>query len=575
MKEGERSGRAAFDAYELRKAKLLRPQISLPWLADALGRSQHQSKLQGLKHVIASMRSRMPSADELRSHLDWANFMHTWLQTAGWGRSTGEDSVEYQTRRKWESTLDMLATLDFDGRQVKFPQALTELERLCQQTIFAPESHHAPVQVMGPLEASGSTFDALWFLGAGDLEWPLKSTVNPLLPWPLQRDLNMPGADPAAEDARARKITSRLAASAQQIVCSYPKDKAEGMQRPSPLLRALDLQQTEMESLAPPDAEPEAIALEEFSDILSVPLLPEMTASGGVEIIKLQAACAFRAFAERRLGSSELREIELGLDARELGSVLHHILEHFWKEVGSQAALKSMSKEERQAALTISVDHGLRKATSIASTPWEQTYVDLQRIRLMKLLDRWLVLEMHRTPVTVRKSEEAIQDAQVGPLRLNLRVDRVDLTDEGQVIIDYKTGGAKAAHWEGDRPDEPQLPLYAVVTRTAQPDTPLADIAFAQVRAGTGMAFESFAQKITAKKPVPKRRELSLEEQLDQWQRVLEDLAEAFHRGDADVNPKSYPETCRHCAQRILCRLNPAAFDEDLDEETLVDPGNG
>jgi probable DNA repair protein len=576
MNEAEQRSRAAFDAYELRRAKLLRPEISLPWLADLLTRSQYRSRLQTLNHAITSMRrSALPSVEELRSHAAWTDFMRTWLQAAGWGRSTGEDSVEYQTRRKWESILDLLATLDFNGRQVSFPQALTELERLVRHTIFAPESHQAPVQVMGPLEAAGSTFDALWFLGAGDLSWPIKSAVNPLLAWPLQRELGLPGANPTEEEAHAQKITARLAASARQIIFSYPKETSDGTQRASPLLRSFHLQQTELASLAPTDAEPEPVALEEFSDRLPIAPLPELAASGGVEIIKLQAACAFRAFAEKRLGSSELREIELGLDARELGSVLHHILEHFWKQVGSQEVLKRMSKEDRETTLSFSIEQGLQKAVAVARIAWEHAYIDLQRKRLMKLLNQWLELEMHRAPFVVRESEETIRGVQVGPLRLNLRVDRVDVTDEGEVIIDYKTGGAKAEHWEGKRPDEPQLPLYAVVTRAAQPDTPLVDIAFAQIRAGNEMAFEGFSQKITAKKPVSKKRELSFEEQLDEWQRVVEDLAHAFHNGNAEVDPKTYPETCKHCAQRILCRLNPAAFDEDLDEETSTGSGNG
>ncbi|QHS50936.1 PD-(D/E)XK nuclease family protein [Edaphobacter sp. 12200R-103] len=575
MSEAEQSNRAAFDASELRRAKLLRPQVSLPWLADLLARSPYRLKLQTLNRAIVSMRhSSLPSTEELRSYAAWADFVRTWLQTAGWGRSAGEDSVEYQTRRKWESTLDVLATLDIYGRQVNFLQMLAALDRLLQQTIFAPESHQAPVQVVGPLEAAGSTFDALWFMGAGDLNWPIKSAVNPLLPWPLQRELGLPGANPTAEDARARKITARLAASAQQVIFSYPKAMADGTQRPSPLLRSLHLQKIELASLAPPDIEAEPVALEEFSDRLPIAPLPELASSGGVEIVKLQAACAFRAFAEKRLGSSELRKIELGLDARELGSVLHHILEHFWKQVGSQAALKLMSKEEREASLSLSIGYGLQKAAK-ARTSWERAYIDLQRKRLMKLLDQWLELEMRRAPFVVRESEATMRDVQVGPLRLNLRVDRVDVTDEGEVILDYKTGGAKAAHWEGKRPDEPQLPLYAVVTRAAQPDTPLVDIAFAQIRAGNEMAFESFAQKITAKKPVQKKRELSFEEQLDEWQRVLEDLAHAFYSGNTEVDPKNYPETCKHCTQRILCRLNPAAFDEDLDEETPAGSGNG
>lgn len=576
MHEEERGARAAFDAYELRKAKLLRPQITLEWLADALAKSGYRPQLQRLRHVLASMmHSRPSSTDEPRSHSHWAHIMRTWLQTAEWGRSTGEDSVEFQTRRKWESTLDLLATLDFAGRKLSFSQALLELERLLQQTIFAPESNHAPVQVMGPLEASGSNFDALWFLNAGDLSWPVRSTANALLPWSVQRELSMPGANPAAEELRTGKMTARLAASARQVIFSYPKNTTDGRQRPSPLLRSLDLQTIEMHSLVPPDVEAEPVTLEEFSDQLPVAPLPELSASGGVEVIKLQAACAFRAFAEKRLGSAELRDVELGMDARELGSVLHRILEHFWNHVRSQEALKQMSEEERNATIRASVDHGLHKTQAIAETVWEQAYVSLQRKRLISLVERWLTVEMRRTPFIVKESEQQIQAVKIGPLQLNLRVDRVDIAEEAEIIIDYKTGGARAAQWEGARPDEPQLPLYAIISRASHPETPPADIAFAQVRAGKEMGLETFSEKVTTLKTIPRKRKISFEEQLDHWRQVLEDLAIKFHSGHAEVDPKHYPETCKHCAQRILCRLNTAAFDEELDEETSVDAGNG
>jgi RecB family exonuclease len=225
--------------------------------------------------------------------------------------------------------------------------------------------------------------------------------------------------------------------------------------------------------------------------------------------------------------------------------------------------------------LAQSIEHGLRRATAISVTDWEQAYVDLQRARLAGLLNPWLDLELDREPFTVKFSEEESRDVHIGPLRLNLRVDRVDMTEEGEVIIDYKTGGAKSAQWQSERPDEPQLPLYAVLSNAAQPETPLADIAFAQIRAGKEMAFESFTRKITANKETSKRRDISLEDQLVEWRRILEDLATAFHRGDSQVDPKNYPSTCTHCAQRILCRLNPAAFDEDFDEEAAIDSGNG
>jgi len=576
MNESERSHRAAFDVFELRRAKLLLPEISLPWLTSAIRRSKRRPQLARLLDALEAMVhiGTIP-ASERRTHTLWSDSIRELLQVARWGRGTGEDSIEYQTRQKWESALDELATLDFDGSRVTLEQAVHELERIVKQTMFAPESHRAPIQVMGPLEAAGSSFDAIWFLGAGDLGWPLKSSPSPMLPWPLQRDLKIPGTDPAIDEARARQITERIAASAPTALFSYAMESREGVQRPSPLLRSLHLESIPLEQIAPSLPEAEVITLEEFSDTASISPLPDHAVLGGAEILKLQAACSFRAFAERRLGSAELREIELGMDAAERGSIVHRVLEHFWKNTESQAILKAMTREDRTAALAQSIEHGLRRAAATSTTGWEQAYIDLQRARLWTLLNPWLELELQRDPFTVKFSEEESRDVNIGPLRLNIRVDRIDITESGEVIIDYKTGGAKPSQWQGDRPDEPQLPLYAVLSTASQPETPLADVAFAQIRAGKEMAFESFKTKITAEKQASKNLRVSFEDQLIEWRRVLEDLAEAFHRGEARVDPKNYPQTCAHCAQRILCRLNPAAFDEDLDEETAFDSANG
>lgn len=576
MSENERSARAAFDVLELRRARLLLPEISISWLIGAMRHSKRRPQLMHLLRALESMARTVPgSLLERRTHAAWSDHIRDVLTAAQWGRHTGEDSIEFQTRQKWEDTLDELATLDFDGASVTLEHAVRELERLAEQTLFAPESHHAPVQVMGPLEAAGSHFDAIWFLGAGDLGWPLASTPNPLLPWPLQRELGLPGIDPALDDANARRITERIAASAPTTIFSYAAESADGMQRPSPLLRTLHLESISVDEIAAPAPTHVQEPLEEFTDATPISPLPDHAIPGGAEILKLQAACGFRAFAERRLGSTELREIELGMDAAERGSIVHRTLEHFWKNTVSQQALKTMTREEREAALAQSIEYGLRRASAASAPGWEQAYVELQRERLRSLLTPWLELELRREPFEVRFSEEESRDVSIGPLRLNVRVDRIDVTDTGEIILDYKTGGAKAAHWQGDRPDEPQLPLYAVLSAAADPEIPLTDVAFAQIRAGKEMAFESFSTRITTEKQIAKRPGLSFEEQLVKWQAVLEDLATAFHRGEARVDPKNYPLTCTHCAQRILCRLNPAAFDEDLDEEAAIDPTHG
>ncbi|HTH52884.1 MAG TPA: PD-(D/E)XK nuclease family protein, partial [Edaphobacter sp.] len=574
MREEERYARARVDAFDLRRSKMLLPTISITSLARVITRSKYKAQLSGLLETLDSVsRFSLKVTQGRNAYTAWADIIRELLKTARWGRSAGEDSLEFQTRRKWESLLDEMATLDFLGASVTFEDAFGELERLAEQTMFAPESHNAAVQVMGPLEAAGSNFDAIWFLGAGDLQWPIRKSLNPLLPRSLQRELHVPGADAAEDDVRAHRLVERILSSAPTVIFSYAVQTQNGKQHLSPILRPFHLEKTSVESIAPPIAETESVTLEEFSDIASLVSTRDEISPGGAEVLKLQAACGFRAFAERRLGSTELRRIELGMDPSERGNIVHRVLEHFWKTVRTQSNLKAMTSEDRNASLAQSINHVLGRV--ICTTPWEQAYVELQFARLKSLLAPWLELELQRSPFEVKFSEEETKDVHIGPLRLNLRVDRIDVTESGEVILDYKTGSAKSADWQGERPDEPQLPLYAVHANAGQSDARLTDIAFAHIRAGKDMSLEGYATKVTPEKQSLKRPSTPFEEQLIEWHRILEDLAIAFYRGEAYVDPKNYPTTCTHCAQRILCRLNTAAFDEDIDEETPVIPSNG
>jgi probable DNA repair protein len=573
MEESERNARATFDAFELRKARILRPEVSLGWLAETIAHSKRRPQLTHLFTVLRDMASGAQGAiipGERRPYAFWADTARALLQTAQWGRRTGEDSSEFQTRRKWERTLDQFAMLDFDGSQVSYLRALSALERLTRITTFAEESHQAPVQILGPLEAAGSSFEAVWFLGANDMTWPVTPAANPLLPWALQREFQMPGTDTAADDARARRTTHRIAASAATSVFSYAAESSAGKQRPSPMLDALQLEPVEADQIAPVRSQPSVVKTEEFADCIPIRETPDRIIQGGADILRLQAACGFRAFAERRLWSAEMRTIEMGMDAGERGTIVHQALEHFWTEVESQSHLKEMTTDQRAAALERAIEHGLRR-TSVDAAGWDQAYVDVQRARLRNLLGPWLELELNRDPFSVKLSEKSFSDVRIGPLRLNVRVDRVDVGEDGEIIIDYKTGRAEPRDWQTDRPEAPQLPLYAVLATAAQPDIPLADVAFALIRPGKEMALEGFAGKVTAQQKKSNRRSQSLEEQVDTWRRVLTDLAEDFHRGDARVDPKQYPRTCSNCAQRILCRLDPTAFDEEIDDEETVD----
>jgi probable DNA repair protein len=560
----ERGARAEFDAFELRKARLLRPELSIEWLSKTADRSQRRSELGRLPDALRAMR-RIAAArlatGERRSHSEWAERVQEFLEVAAWGAAEAEDSVEFQTRRRWESALDELATLDFNGPRVEFAQALESLVRITKQIVFAPESREAPVQVMGPLEAAGESFDAVWFLRAGDLSWPVAARSNPLLPWQMQRELGMPGTDVARDTQAACRTTERIAESARTAVFSYARESAEGRQRASTAIAGLGLEEVKAAEMAGPTPERRRVEVEEVDDSLRVQALPDRVIRGGAQVLKLQALCGFRAFAEQRLFATEVEAPELGMDARESGTVVHRVLEYFWDDVKTQAALRELTPAERTARLQACIVRALAKTAELSEGAWDEAYLELQKERLQRLLAAWLELELRRNPFEVKLSEKEFDDVRVGPLRLSVRMDRVDVVDGGEVVIDYKTGSASPSDWLTDRPAAPQLPLYAILS---EPDL-LQGVAFGLVRSGEAMELQGYAVSKGVLTKTATLKVESLAAQVEDWRHVLEQLAEDFASGDARVAPNKYPATCERCAQRVLCRLDVSLLDEDED----------
>ncbi|QHN04218.1 hypothetical protein FTO74_13235 [Granulicella sp. WH15] len=553
---------AEFDAFELRQSRMLRPELTLDQAIASVATAKRSEQLTDLLLRLRALRRSAADTTE-RPYAEHADAFRAALEATRWSVRAGEDSTTFQALRRWESALDELATLDFDGSRATPTMALRALTRIATQAIFAPESHDAPIQILGPLEASGSRFDAAWVLGAGELSWPPQPSTTPFLPWHIQQELAMPGADAARDRGAAQRLTARLASAAPTVVFSYSATLADGHQHPSPLLEPL--------GLTPYDPIPEptrtALPLESVPDQPPPPYPPDHPSRGGSQLLQHQAACAFRAFAEHRLGSSAIDARDPGMNALERGVDVHKIMETFWDEVRDQETLKSLTENQRHATLDRCIDAALGRSRRLTQTTWDEAYLSLQRERLRQLLRPWLDFELTRPPFLVRQQEEKLE-AHIGPLHLQLRADRIDETSGGDLILDYKTGHASPAEWLSDRPDAPQLPLYAIQPAWPRPDgTPLGGVAFALLRAGDDLALTGFASTpevfaSTAKNQLP------LESQLEEWRRVLTALAEEFAAGDARVDPKRYPNTCQHCGQRLLCRLNLATFSEEESEES-------
>lgn len=536
---GEAAARARLDVELRRKADA---ELSLPGLISLVDGCpelrQRLERVYALKH-------------ERQTPHGWAQHVTALLEAAGFLRDRAPDSAEFQARAKFNETLGEFARLSLVSGKMSAAEALGALRRLCADALFQPEGPGAPVQVLGLLESAGIGFDALWVSGLTDGKWPQRVRPEPFLPAALQRKAGIPEASAEASLALDRRRTEGWLTAADEVVLSWARREEDRELVPSPLIAQVPEGEVALPVFASwRDRIFQARRTDSFDDDIA-PALAGGAARGGTRVLTDQAACPFRAFASHRLRARQLESPEPGLDAMARGNLLHVLMAEIWKEVKTRDGLD-------QPGLAAVIERAAK--TAVDSQGLEGAFAALEQKRLAGLAGEWLDIERGRPPFEVVRTEEK-RTLDIGGLTLSGQIDRMDRLEDGtHALIDYKTGSrANAQDWMGERPDEPQLPLY-VVTAKEQ----VSAVAFAKLRTGD-MKFSGFSLKEGDLPGVKAAKSWS--GLVEGWRAELESLAVGHAQGDARVEPKNGLATCRNCDLRTLCRVSQRLSPLSLDEE--------
>ncbi|MXX98075.1 MAG: hypothetical protein F4065_06175 [Rhodothermaceae bacterium] len=512
----------------------------------------------------------------------------TKSQRISWPGTWQSVSAEYQTYSVWEELVSALVELDGVCGSITRQRAVTILRRMASSKLFQPERDPAPVQILGVLEAMGLSFDYLWMIGMHDDAWPPPCEPAPFVPIGLQRRKELWRSTPEGMLQHAQTLADRLLKSAPTIVVSHPRREGDADRRVSPLFTELpevseeDLGVSTIESLG--ERIQRSSKMEFIEDHQGLPF-GEGKVRGGTSLFKLQAACPFRAFAELRLGATAPGIAQPGLAAQDRGRLMHRVLDILWRQLRTQAALRALSEQEEADLVRGIVREELDRLTSFRGGLRNERFLCVEQARLEKIIGEWLALERERTPFTVLEQEkrqdvtvggidisgtnadvdenerEAGQDVTVAGIDIRIQEDRVDLLEGGErFILDYKTGGCRVSLWDGERPDDPQLPIYAVVA-----DSPIAGISFGSLMMGD-VKFKGIANQDIGNKGVKVSKE-PLPELIGHWRETLNALGRDYKAGHAIVDPKIPGQTCRYCNLTTFCRVgSPPVKSSQKDE---------
>ena len=494
----------------------LRGKEEAPDAADWLQRAA------ALTHARRSM-------PETASPADWAIRFNDALRAAGWPGVETLDSGDFQLINRWRDLLNDLARMDLVCPRMSIDAALNQLDSMATEAVFQPEADITQVHLLGPLEASGLEFDALWLAGVTTAEWPAHGNPSVLVSRRLQEQNGMPDAVPDDTVEYARNLLAHLCAAAPEVVCSYPRSVDDAEQLPSALLATCE------HALGEGPADPGWHAAKLFCDVDIVVVDDRVPAirtaerlTGGAATLQNQLTDPATAFIGGRLGVRTLDVQASGLAPLLRGNLVHDALYQLYFERPSrdQVAAWKDSDDRISSAVDFAFSKHERQADDVL-----RSLLALERSRVGGLLGEFLAIDVERGRFQVVDVERKVELAESG-VGIELRIDRVDRLEDGRlVIIDYKTGAEKKLLDSTGAPREVQLVAYACAI-----EEPVAALALANVDSRV-VGFQGAGEGFRA---------------LDDWDGQLaawKDLVrEACHRiaaGDVRINKRQSIEEAR------------------------------
>lgn len=496
----------------------------------------------------------------------WINWLTETIKMIGWPGERTLNSYEYQQLQQGYTVFNDLITLDNFCNDLTFSQFIQLLKETTDNLPFQIKTSDAPIQVLGMLEASGNLFDSIWIAGLTDKAWPPAVKANPYIPFELQRRLKMPHGSSQRQYDYSLSMMQGWVRSSPDVHFSYANIEGDEPLSPSPLLSEFS------STVAPANAPDWCLPLqlmtlremETFDESPHIPCLSTVETSFSSSLFDQQINCPFQAFAIQRLKSQEFKMPQASWDPRLRGKNLHAVMEKLWKRWQHSKTLIALSEDELNQHIDEAVTAVLKK-NLFSLYKKSHDYFKLEKGRFITIIHDWILLEKTRKPFKVAEVEysqsctyivkDALKNTHI--IKLNLRIDRIDLTDAGEwILIDYKTNEQKISEWLNPL-SKPQMPLYATQFKHVFDGIAYACLHPASQKMHfTGLSREEHLLPNIKKFEYIKDTEITSWKALsDYWQEKLYATATDFINGNAAIQPRT-PESCHYCHLSTLCRIH-------------------
>jgi ATP-dependent helicase/nuclease subunit B len=508
--------------------------------------------------LAAAVRALTPAQLPAGTQL-WSRRFQAALTAMGWPGGRALSSAEEQTRVRLLEVLDDGATLAPRLGPLTASRALAVMRALSERTMFAPATGDAAVTLSSALVDPVVRYDGIWVAGLHADAWPQPPRLDPFIPAAAQRRAGIVATSAGLLLEQARMLLECWRRAAPEVVLSAARHIEDRGQLVSPLLLELPEGAVEIPRDALVQRVRAARRVERYHDRSGVPWAGHALPSG-TRVIEQQSRCAFRAYAELRLGSAVLETPRPGIDPRTRGHLIHRALELLWQGLGGAdglAAARGAGRLDRliEEATSRALQERIRTGTLTADHP----AMVRELRRTVRLVSRLCELELTRAPFRVH-ALEARRTLTLGGVELAVRIDRIDeLHDGTYAIFDYKSGRPAQLGWLDARLAQPQLLVYLLASGLN-----VSTLAAVHITSQQG-GFRGLADRagrlprVQGIDTVPMASaaanlfETAWEVQTRTWRGHIEQLVSEFIAGHAAADPIA--QACQTCHLHAFCRI--------------------
>ena len=270
-----------------------------------------------------------------------------------------------------------------------------------------------------------------------------------------------------------------------------------------------------------------AIAPDMYDGVIGIGIDPQSRTFSASGLTQL-GQCPFKWFSARLLKLKELVEAESDLSAAFRGNLYHRCLELSLSQVKTANDLAKFNREQLAQIFTTA-----ERELNLTQLPgW-----DVQRQEHLNLLELNLIAPEFLPPDRQVIAIETKFTTQWNGLQLRGQIDRIDRTDTGLMVIDYKTSGVTPPGIKDER-GQANIDLQLAVYQDA----------IAEQYPHEAMDTPTY-YSLTKQKNIGRRQQNS-EELAAFAQQVKSHLERGYYPVSPDVDRKA----CRYCDYDLVCR---------------------